>query len=151
MMTQRSARASVALIEHQLHQINHLHLIWRLLVYSPVNKLVFVRKSSLKWLLFVGKYREVVPRYSWYCGTTAQHYYKYCCYCIAVLPSMRHISWAVLVMSLSYPLCTLCVLCALSNCLRLFAAIVHFHLPHPPSCISALNWIMYCVSQFHVQ
>ena len=28
-----------------------------------------VQKSSLKWL-FVGKYRTVVPRYLWYCGTT---------------------------------------------------------------------------------
>ena len=67
MMTQRSARASVALqlgsspVRHQLHQ-NIVYIENFQFIY-PVNKLFFVsRKSSLKWL-FVGRYRTVVPRY----------------------------------------------------------------------------------------
>jgi len=43
-------------------------------IIHSVNKLVFARNSSLKWL-FVGTYRTVVPRYLWYC---AQHNAVHC-------------------------------------------------------------------------
>ena len=34
-----------------------------------IHSVFIAQKSSLKWL-FVGRYRTVVPRYLWYCGTT---------------------------------------------------------------------------------